>query len=43
HKESEGGIMYNDPDLAIDWGIPAEEIILSEKDKSLPFFKALSN
>lgn len=29
----EGGIMYNDPDLSIDWLIDENEIILSEKDK----------
>jgi dTDP-4-dehydrorhamnose 3,5-epimerase len=33
------GIKYNDPDLKIDWQIPEEDIILSEKDKSLPFLR----
>ena len=33
NKESEGAIAWNDPELAIDWRIPAESIILSEKDK----------
>lgn len=33
NKESEGAIVWNDPELAIDWRIPAECIILSEKDK----------
>lgn len=42
NKESEGGIMYNDSDLAIDWGIPASDIILSEKDTRLPLLKELS-
>lgn len=32
HKASEGGIVYNDPTLAIDWGIPEEKIQVSEKD-----------
>lgn len=36
NKESEGGIIYNDPELSIDWKIPAEEAIVSDKDKVLP-------
>tara|TARA_B100000929_G_scaffold188682_1_gene149403 strand:+ start:3153 stop:3683 length:531 start_codon:yes stop_codon:yes gene_type:complete len=35
HKASEGGIVYNDPRLAIDWGIPAEMVQVSEKDIEL--------
>ena len=38
-KESEGGIDCADPDLGIDWQIPAEDRILSEKDKLHPLFK----
>jgi len=30
---SELGVMYDDPDLKIDWQLPAEELILSEKDQ----------
>jgi dTDP-4-dehydrorhamnose 3,5-epimerase len=37
---NEVGIMYNDQDLNIDWKLPAHEIILSEKDKSLGSFAA---
>jgi dTDP-4-dehydrorhamnose 3,5-epimerase len=35
-KESEGGIAYNDPTLNIDWMIPEEDVILSEKDMKNP-------
>ena len=38
HKESESGIMYNDPELSIDWKIPSDKAIISEKDKYLPSF-----
>ena len=38
-KESEGGIDCNDPDLGIDWQIPVEDRVLSEKDKLHPLFK----
>ena len=34
--QSEGGILWNDPALNIDWQIPEKDIILSEKDKKNP-------
>lgn len=34
NKQSEQGILFNDPDLAIDWQIPAEKVKVSEKDFS---------
>ena len=34
--ESEGAIAWNDAALAIDWQIPADKVILSEKDKHHP-------
>lgn len=36
HKESEGGIYLNDPELHINWGIDPGQQILSEKDKLYP-------
>ena len=35
-KSSEGGIAYNDPSLNIDWVVPEQDIILSEKDRQNP-------
>ncbi len=32
-KESEFGIRYDDPDINIDWRVPADKIIVSEKDR----------
>lgn len=37
--ESEGAIMWNDPDLNIKWPVKADKIILSEKDKHHPLLK----
>jgi len=43
NKESEGGILYNDPALNIDWKIPAGKEIISEKDSKLPHFAECKN
>ena len=43
NKESEAGILYNDPSLNIDWKIPAGKEIISEKDKDLPLFAECRN
>ena len=32
NKESEGGLLFNDPALQIDWGIPVEKALVAEKD-----------
>lgn len=37
--EHEGGILYNDPALNIDWRIPTTEALVSEKDLKLPLLK----
>lgn len=41
--ESEGAIAWNDPQLGIDWKIPADKIILSSKDRLNPPFSLLSD
>jgi len=38
-KSAERGISYNDPELAIDWKIPAGKAVVSHKDNILPSFK----
>jgi len=43
NKESEGGISFKDPALKIDWQIPADEAIISDKDKDLPSLKDCKN
>jgi dTDP-4-dehydrorhamnose 3,5-epimerase len=39
NKESESGIVFNDKDLAIDWKVDTNSLILSSKDHVLPDFK----
>lgn len=39
NKASEGGLNYNDKALGIDWRIPEDKAILSDKDKVLPLLK----
>ena len=36
HPEADGGLLLSDPELNIDWQVPAELRILSEKDKKHP-------
>lgn len=38
NKEFEGGIIYNDATLQLDWHLPHEQLIVSAKDKELPIF-----
>ncbi|MDY3908077.1 MAG: dTDP-4-dehydrorhamnose 3,5-epimerase [Candidatus Enterosoma sp.] len=40
HPEDEGGIIYNDPDININWPF-LDNIELSEKDKKHPSFKEI--
>lgn len=41
HPKEEGGIIYNDIDLSIDWLLKVDETILSKKDKQLKTLKEL--
>lgn len=34
--QSEGALAWDDPEIGIDWGVPADKIILSSKDKVHP-------
>jgi dTDP-4-dehydrorhamnose 3,5-epimerase len=43
NRDSEGGIIWNDPDLNIDWKIDPASILLSDKDKMLPTLKQYQN
>lgn len=36
NKQSEGGIRFDDPELNIDWQIPLEKAVVSDKDTILP-------
>jgi len=38
NPQSEGGVLYNDPALGIDWKVDAAKATVSEKDKILPTF-----
>jgi len=37
--EHDRGIIYNDPDLDIDWNLDTDKLLLSEKDRKQPKFK----
>ncbi|MFS0489347.1 dTDP-4-dehydrorhamnose 3,5-epimerase [Leadbetterella byssophila] len=41
NKEAESGVHYADPELAIDWHVSKENLIVSDKDKILPFLAQL--
>lgn len=38
NKESEGGVRFDDPTFNIDWRIPKNDMIISDKDLNLPYF-----
>lgn len=43
NKEHEGGILYNDPALNIDWRIAPDKAIVSDKDNKLPMLADCKN
>jgi len=43
NRESEGGILFSDASLGIDWKIPVNEAIVSDKDRQLPSFADCKN
>lgn len=38
-RESEGGLRFDDPALGVDWRVPAERVLLSEKDRLNPLLE----
>jgi len=43
HPEADGGLLLSDLDLAIDWQVPEDKRILSEKDQRHPLLRDLDN
>jgi dTDP-4-dehydrorhamnose 3,5-epimerase len=43
NKASEGGIIYNDPEINIDWQVSKAEVLVSNKDKELPLLSAYTH
>lgn len=41
--DCDGGVVWNDPDLAIEWPLSSREPALSDKDKALPLLKNFSS
>ncbi len=43
HKQSEGGLIYNDSSIDINWQMQPEELIISAKDMALPSMSQTPN
>jgi len=42
-KGGEVGVRWDDPDIGIDWPLGESELIISEKDRQLPFLKEITS
>ena len=42
HKDAEVGIHFADPTLNINWKVPADQLVVSDKDALLPFLAEIS-
>jgi dTDP-4-dehydrorhamnose 3,5-epimerase len=40
---NDAGVAWNDPDLAVDWPMAEQDLILSDKDRKLPRLRDLSD
>jgi len=40
--DCDAGIRFDDPDIGIDWGCAAEDITLSDKDKTIPYLRDIT-
>ena len=43
NPEFDSGIIWNDPNLLIDWGIKESELIISQKDRELSFLNEIDS
>jgi dTDP-4-dehydrorhamnose 3,5-epimerase len=43
NKDAEAGIRFDDAELNIDWGIPKQKTVISDKDITLPGFRDCRN
>lgn len=43
HKDAEVGVIWNDKDLGIDWGIDLADAVVSAKDAVLPAFSTINS
>ena len=43
NKQNEGGLVYNDPALGIDWKVPADKAIVADRDRQHPLLADCKN